>query len=462
MNKRKGSQTPTEFVFLPYEGTEGQNAIDIYERTGRKAQEWQKMLINNMLGLNEEGQWTHTRFGYSIPRRNGKNEVVVMREMYGLVNGERILHTAHRTTTSHAAWERLCGMLDKAKIEYKSIRASGRESIYMKKSDARVEFRTRSSKSGLGEGFDLLVIDEAQEYTDDQESALKYVVSDSHNPQTVFCGTPPTAVSTGTVFTKYRQATLDGRTPNGGWAEWSVPFMSDVRDKELWYKTNPSLGTILTERAVIDEITSDEIDFNIQRLGLWLKYNQKSAISRVEWENLSVKSVPELKGKLSVGVKYGKDGQNVALSVAVKTADDKVFIESIDCRDIKIGNTWILEFITKSQPQTVVVDGANGQNILSIEMKKEGLKTPILPTVKDVITANAMFEQGIFRENIVHMNQPSLAEVASNCEKRAIGTNGGFGYKSQKEDLDISLLDSAILAYWACMEHKEKKQSISY
>ena len=182
----------------------------------------------------------------------------------------------------------------------------------------------------------------------------------------------------------------------------------------------------------------------------------------MEWENLSVKSVPELKGKLSVGVKYGKDGQNVALSVAVKTADDKVFIESIDCRDIKIGNTWILEFITKSQPQTVVVDGANGQNILSIEMKKEGLKTPILPTVKDVITANAMFEQGIFRENIVHMNQPSLAEVASNCEKRAIGTNGGFGYKSQKEDLDISLLDSAILAYWACMEHKEKKQSISY
>ena len=30
---------------------------------------------------------------------------------------ENILHTAHRTTTSHAAWERLCSLLDKAKIE---------------------------------------------------------------------------------------------------------------------------------------------------------------------------------------------------------------------------------------------------------------------------------------------------------------------------------------------------------
>ena len=52
--------------------------------------------------------------------------------------------------------------------------------------------------------------DEAQEYQDDQESALKYVVTDSHNPQTILCGTPPTPVSSGTVFTKYRKDTLAG------------------------------------------------------------------------------------------------------------------------------------------------------------------------------------------------------------------------------------------------------------
>ena len=54
----------------------------------------------------------HTKAGYSLSRRNGKNEVVVMREMWGLKHNEKILHTAHRTTTSHAAWERLCGLLD--------------------------------------------------------------------------------------------------------------------------------------------------------------------------------------------------------------------------------------------------------------------------------------------------------------------------------------------------------------
>lgn len=177
----------------------------------------------------------------------------------------------------------------------------------MKGSDAKVEFRTRSSKGGLGEEFYLLIIDEAQEYTDDQESALKYVVSDSKNPQTIFCGTPPTPVSSSTVFMKFRNNTLAGAVANGGWAEWSVEEQSDVHDRELWYRCNPSLGTVLTECAVLDEITTDAVDFNIQRLGLWIKYNLKSAISKAEWESLSVKMLPELKGPLFAGIKYGRD-----------------------------------------------------------------------------------------------------------------------------------------------------------
>ena len=460
---RKGRQMPTQSVALPYMATKGNESIEIYNSTGRTAQEWQELIMYDILAFNEEKLWVHTKFGYSVPRRNGKNEIVVMRELWGLKNGERILHTAHRTTTSHAAWERLCGLLDKAKIEYKSIKASGRECVYVKGSDARVEFRTRSSKGGLGEGFDVLIIDEAQEYTDDQESALKYVVSDSKNPQTIFCGTPPTPVSSGTVFTKLRQTTLAGATANGGWAEWSVPEQSNVYDKELWYETNPSLGTVLTERAILDEITSDHIDFNIQRLGLWLKYNQKSAISKAEWEALSVKQLPKLKGKLFVGIKYGKDGNNVAMSIACKTEDKKIFVETIDCREVRAGTAWIIAFLSKADIEKVVIDGANGQELLANEMKQEKLRTPILPTVKEIIVANAEFEQGLCQQNIVHMNQPSLVQAASNCEKRAIGSNGGFGYKAQKEDIEIALLDSVIYAYWVCSKSKEKKkQKASY
>ena len=52
-------------------------------------------------------------------------------------------------------------------------------------------------------------------------------------------------------------------------------------------------------------------------------------------------------------------------------------------------------------------------------------------------------------------------QAVSNCEKRAIGTNGGFGYRAFKEDIEIALLDSIILAHWQCSLGKEKKKQRS-
>ena len=462
MDKRIGRQTPTQSVVLPYGCTLGKEAIDLYRKTGRKAQEWQELLTYDIMAVNSDGLWVHTKFGYSVPRRNGKNEIVAMREMWGLKHGDNILHTAHRTTTSHTAWERLCSLLDKAKIKYKSIKASGRENIRLANGGG-IEFRTRSSKGGLGEGFDLLVIDEAQEYTDDQESALKYVVTDSKNPQTIFCGTPPTPVSSGTVFMKLRNAALQGETKNTGWAEWSVENQTDPHDVDAWYETNPSLGTIFTERSVEDEIGPDPVDFNIQRLGMWIHYNQNSAISSAEWERLKCDAIPAFKGKLYVGIKYGLDGKQVAMSLAVKTQDDRIFVESIDCRTVREGNDWILGFLSQAETEAVLVDGANGQQILADAMKEARIKAPVLPTVKQIISANAAFEQGVFTKRLCHMGQPSLAQAAGNSEKRAIGSNGGFGYKAEKEGIAIELLESAALAYARCSEAKErKKQRATY
>lgn len=467
MAKRKGRQTPTTSFIIPYKQSKGKEAIELYKKTKRKPHEWQRLLVKDIMA--KRGKlWTHSKFGYSVSRRNGKNEVISIREMWGLENGEQILHTAHRTSTSHSAWERLCLLLADAGYtegeDYKSLKQFGFESITMLKTGGRINFRTRSSKGGLGEGYDVLIIDEAQEYTDDQESALKYVISASPNPQTIMCGTPPTPVSAGTVFTKFRKTVLQGGGSSWGWAEWSVEEMSDPHDKELWYETNPSLGLTLSERAVQDEIGPDEIDFNIQRLGLWIKYNQKSAISKVEWEELQVDRLPKLKGMLCVGIKFGHDGKNVAMSIAVKTENERIFVETIDCRGVRAGTDWIIAFLKQSKHiAAVAVDGANGQAILAKEMKDAKLKEPVMPTVREIIAANAEFEKGIFSKKLCHAEQPSLTQCVSNCEKRSIGANGGFGYRALQEGIEIALMDSVVLAYWQANNLKEAKpQRISY
>ena len=49
--------------------------------------------------------------------------------------------------------------------DFNSIRAKGQERIELYSSGGVVQFRTRTKNGGLGEGFDLMIIDEAQEYT---------------------------------------------------------------------------------------------------------------------------------------------------------------------------------------------------------------------------------------------------------------------------------------------------------
>lgn len=467
-DSRIGSQMPSSSFVLPYVETKGPEAIEIYNRTSREAMPWQELLLNDILATDKDGLWIHAKYGYQIPRRNGKGEVIVMRELWGLMHGEQIAHTAHLGSTASAAYTRLVQLLtdlgysDKPEGDQKKMkcnRAYGRESITIPETGGKISFKTRTTKGGLGEGFDLLVVDEAQEYTVEQESALQYTVTDSGNPQTMFCGTPPTVVSSGTVFKDMRETIFAGEGVDSGWSEWSIPDMIDLKDEdelmEALYTANPSLGMKLKIRSVLQESRKDPVDFNIQRLGVWLRYNQKSAISENEWTKLRADTLPKLKGRLFVGVKFGRKMETVAVSIAVRTKDEHIFVESLDCRPFRDGFDWMVTLFRQLDIEKLVIDGASGQNLLADACKDAGIRTKIeLPKVVDVIKASATFENGVTQEILQHSGQPSLTAVATNCEHRAIGSNGGFGFNAQIDGLDISLLDSIVLAYWACASAK--------
>jgi hypothetical protein len=153
--KRIGRQTPTVSSIKPYEKSRGPRAIKIYNTRKRAALEWQRYLVDALLAEGKGGQWIHSKFGMSVPRRNGKNEIVIIREAYGLLSlGEKILHTAHRTTTEHAAWERLYEWFKTSKNDVKIqslYRAYGLEHIILT-NGGEIRFRTRTSYSPHARG----------------------------------------------------------------------------------------------------------------------------------------------------------------------------------------------------------------------------------------------------------------------------------------------------------------------
>ena len=467
---RRGRQTPTVSHTLPYMATHGTEAADLYDRSGRTAQDWQRLMLSDIMAVDANGLWVHMKYGWSVPRRNGKSEILIMRCLWALTHGERVIYTAHRTTTSTDAWTKIIARLAKAgyveDTDFKTYKTRGCERIEWLQGDseALINFRTRSAKGGLGEGYDLLIIDEAQEYTADQETALKYLVAASPNGQTLMCGTPPTAVSAGDVFLKYRRDTLEGRNEDCGWAEWSVPALSDMTDRALWYETNPSLGYVLTERTVRNELGSDRVDGNIQRLGLWLTYSQKSAITRPDWMRCALEEAPVLPAhpKLWYGVKYSQHTGNTALAVAVRLDDGRIFVEAIDCRPTKDGNTWIIAYLKGDAAEGAVIDGAGAQRILADEMVDAECRcTSLLPRVADVVEAAALLEKQIFGGQLCHMAQPALVQTVTHCTHRAV--SGGFGYASYLEGADAALVEAVMLAHWLCARERDSfEQFISY
>ena len=82
----------------------GPDAAALAAGYGLRPDGWQQLVLDDMLGLTIEGRWSASQEALSCPRQNGKNGIIEVRELFGMVGlGERILHTAHEVKTAREA-----------------------------------------------------------------------------------------------------------------------------------------------------------------------------------------------------------------------------------------------------------------------------------------------------------------------------------------------------------------------
>lgn len=83
---RLGKQTPTICIRQPYTESIGTEAVDLYNRSDRTAQDWQALMVEDIMAVDDDGLWIHMKCGWSIPRRNGKSEILIMRVLWDLLH----------------------------------------------------------------------------------------------------------------------------------------------------------------------------------------------------------------------------------------------------------------------------------------------------------------------------------------------------------------------------------------
>jgi hypothetical protein len=113
--------------------------------------------------------------------------------------------------------------------------------------------------------------------------------------------------------------------------------------------------------------------------------------------------------------------------------------------------------------KSVLVDGASGLETFLGECQKQKLKGVNECKVKEVVQASSDFETAIANHTVCHSGQPALRQSVTNCQHRAIGSGGGYGYKTLDDAIEVALMESCVLATHACATFKEaRKQRISY
>ena len=472
---RKGKQQPRLKLEPKRAYTDGADVAEFSQAYGLAPDAWQAMVLDAWLGRDEKDKFTATTCGLSVPRQNGKNAVIEMRELYGLVIiGEKILHTAHEVKTARKAFLRLAGFFENSNSYpelasmVKSIRkTNGQEAIELYKVDrqtgklldevgATIEFSARSRGAARGFTVDVVVFDEAQELTEEQIEAMMSTMAAAPlgNRQEIYTGTPPSPTSPGEVFGRVRADALAKRDKHLSWHEWSIEEIEDNSNTELWYNTNPALGIRIDKSFVKKELMRlTEEGFARERLGWWASNIANAAISKNLWKKCATDDPPK-EGKRAFGVKFSPDGSVVSVAVALKPKEGKTHIELVKNESMKKGISWLAEdlYNVKDKTSIIVIDGRSNADAFIERLKDLGYSTRgiRLAGTKGVIASASKLLNAIKEGSITHLNQDALNHSALNAQKRYIGKDGGFGFGAIG-DADVTMIEAASMAYWGIM-----------
>jgi hypothetical protein len=444
----KGSQEPRIQIEPSRISSDGDDATLLMSAYGCELDTWQKLVLNCWLGKDKNGKYTVTSAGLSLPRQNGKNVCLEAREFFGLVvNGEKILHTAHQVRTSKKSFRRLAAMFtDKKHPEVtdivKNIRYTNGEECIELDNGGAIEFSARSRQAARGfDGISLVVFDEAQELMDDQVEAIMATLSASQTGtrQLIYSGTPPYPNCPGEVFRRRRSSCLANASKHDAWHEWSVEASSieqiNVEDKTLWYMCNPALGIRLDEEFTDEEKRSMSADgFARERLGWWsptVVEHVDYAIPEETWDACR-SSEPKPEGKSAYGIKFSPDGSAVCLCGAVIPEAGAARISMIEYKSTANGTQWLADWLNERymQASCVVIDGRNGVDVLIDKIADTWrMKGSIMrPSVKDMIASVGMLTNALNEKTVTwYEKQEALRESAVTATKRPISGGWGFG-----------------------------------
>lgn len=420
-----------------------------------KLDDWQDAVLQAAMGERSDGTWAADVVGLSVPRQNGKSQLLVARALAGaLLFGEtKIIISAHSQDTAREAFAKLLDMRDsspalEARIS-QVMTALNREFVKFD-NGAVIQFKARTVSGSRGFSCDCLLLDEAQILGMPAWVSIRSTMSARPNPQVWLLGTPPTAEDNGEVFTSVRDSAMTGRTRRTAWLEWAADPNDDPALDATRASANPAWHTRINHEVVQGEFETYPPDrFAWDRLGIW------SSDLRGElfpgFATLVVPTQPVT--PVAVGIGVARGATHAALVTAGQLADGRWLVDvaedALGDRDHAPGTAWLsarLSYLQATYGVRVAMDAKCPDANLATRLRDAGVVVEELKT-EQMFDAFSATRDAVSAGRVAHFGSAPLLQAMRSAAPREVGDRTLIGRK--QSGADVSPAEAATIALWA-------------
>jgi hypothetical protein len=459
----------------------GDGAVEFARRVGLTLDPEQEMVLAESLGIREDGRWQTREVGVNMPRQNGKGEILIARELFGLfeLRERLVIHTAHEFKTSAEHFNRLEAVVRECPELHDQVKrkstgtvigyrySHGEESIELQ-DGRRIEFKTRT-KSGMRgfAGVDCLVLDEAMIISDAaHQSALPIIRSSKaeRGPQVWYAGS---AVDQeihdhGVVWTRVRERGIAGDDQSLAYIEWSLDFehpddVPDVvaDDPENWRAVNFAIahGRILEEHMAWERRALSDRAFKVELLGVGdpppTDGSADVLISQEAWAEV-LDSTAVMVDPVCLAWDVSPE-RHSAIVAAGRDERGHWLVEVIHARS---GTGWLVERLIdlyeKHEIAEVVCDGFGPAAAIANRVDEAGIKVKRMDS-GDYGKACGLFVDCVGEKTLRHLGQEELDSAIRGARARPLVDR--WAWSRTKSSMNISPLVAATLALWSAVEN---------
>ena len=456
-----------------------EDVADLSAQSGIVLDQWQETILRAAMGERSDATWAAKRVGVSVPRQNGKSQLLVARALAGvLLFGEKkIVISAHQQDTARETFSKMVEILEADGNEWlmSRVRPNGimnainREAVKFK-NGATVQFKARTGAGGRGFSSDCLLLDEAQRLKRPAWVSINSTMSAMPNPQVWLLGTPPTREDydggMGEVFESIRTAAIDGVSTAAAWVEWGVdpkaPDYDPASEYTRW-QANPAWNTRINHEIVQGEFESyTPEEFAQDRLGIWardLGLGGSRAISEELWR---LRAVPEsLDGVRSYAVAFSMDGSRASVG-AVSVTPDIAQVALMGVQDgsvalesgLGVTAKWLAERWRKAA--VFVLSGSAGAGVLRQLLIDEGVPPRMITiaSTPQYLQACETMRDSLKAGTVCWLDVEGQEQLSGSVAVCDVDRRGGW--VPTVPDGDETPLESVSLALWGARTTKRK------